>query len=143
MKVLNVNDLPDSRKVNFHAGISNRILLASDGMGFSLTKTVIQPGIRAFQHYKNHYEACYCISGKALLESAKTGQYWSIHPGMCYVLDSHDPHYFEALEETVLICVFNPPLVGSEIHDANGSYPTANSSIGELLQGSPLAITGF
>lgn len=143
MKVLNVKDLPASRKVDFHAGVSNRILLASDGMGFTLTKTVIQPGVRAFQHYKNHHEACYCVSGKALLENATTGEYWSIYPGMCYVLDEHDPHYFEALEETVLICVFNPPLVGREVHGPDGSYAPGGVSVADLLQGSSLALTGY
>jgi L-ectoine synthase len=123
MKVIHTNDLTADRKVKFHAGISNRILLAQDGMGYSLTKTVIAPGNRVFQHYKNHLEACYCVSGKALLTNATTGEYWAIAPDVTYVLDKNDPHYFEALEETVLICVFNPPLSGQEIHDKDGSYP--------------------
>jgi L-ectoine synthase len=123
MKVIHTNQLPADRKVKFHAGISNRILLAQDGMGYSLTKTVIEPSNRVFQHYKNHLEACYCVSGKALLTNAITGQYWAIAPDVTYVLDKNDPHYFEALEETVLICVFNPPLSGQEIHDKDGSYP--------------------
>ena len=41
---------------------------------------------------------------------------------MTYVLDDYDPHYFEAHEKTVLICVFNPPLTGKEIHQEDGSY---------------------
>jgi len=124
MKVIHTKDLPDDRKVKMHAGVSNRILLESDGMGYSLTKTCITPSAgRVFQHYKNHLEACYCVSGKALLTNAVTGQYWAIGPDVTYVLDQNDPHYFEALEETVLICVFNPPLSGQEIHDKNGSYP--------------------
>ena len=45
---------------------------------------------------------------------------------MPYVVDKHDAHYFTAMEETTLICVFNPPLVGKEIHDESGSYPAAN-----------------
>lgn len=143
MKAFNVDSLPPSRKVKFHAGVSNRMLLASDGMGYTMTKTVIEPGVRAFQHYKHHLETCYCVSGRAILEDAKTGQFWSIYPGMCYVLDGNDPHYFEALETTVLICVFNPPLVGSETHRADGSYAPALDSIGEALQGSSLAATGY
>lgn len=143
MKIINVNDLPDSRKIKFQSGVSNRILLASDGMGYTLTKTVIKPGVRAFQHYKHHLEACYCIVGKALLENAKTGEYFSIYPGMCYVLDENDPHYFEALEETVLICVFNPPLTGAEVHLADGSYAPAAQAVGDLMQRSSLAISGY
>jgi L-ectoine synthase len=42
-----------------------------------------------------------------------------------YVLDDHDDHTFETLEDTVLISVFNPPVTGAEVHDANGSYAPA------------------
>lgn len=122
MKVINTNDLDQSRKVQFHSGVSNRILLKSDNMGFSMTKTVITPGKKVFQHYKNHLEACYCVSGSATLTNHVTGEEFHIGPDVTYVLDKNDPHWFEAHEETVLICTFNPPLVGSEIHKEDGSY---------------------
>jgi mannose-6-phosphate isomerase-like protein (cupin superfamily) len=122
MKVIRTSDLEPSRKVNFHAGVSNRILLESDGVGFTLTKTVIRPGQKDFQHYKNHMESCYCVSGRATLTNALTGEEFTIEPDVTYTLDKHDPHYFEAHEETVLICVFNPPLKGQEIHDSEGAY---------------------
>lgn len=122
MKFIRTNELPEQRKVAFHAGVSNRILLASDGMGFSLTKTVIRPGEKKFQHYKSHLEACYCVSGLAELTNAETGQKFTIMPDTTYVLDKNDPHFFEAFKETVLICVFNPPLKGMETHQEDGSY---------------------
>lgn len=122
MKVIRTSELPDSRKVAFHAGTSNRILLNEDGMGYTLTKTVIRPGQKDFQHYKNHLESCYCVSGSATLTNAKTGEEFKIEPDVTYVLDQYDPHYFEAHEETVLICVFNPPLKGREVHQEDGSY---------------------
>tara|TARA_R110000782_G_scaffold270483_1_gene371824 strand:- start:29077 stop:29451 length:375 start_codon:yes stop_codon:yes gene_type:complete len=122
MKIIKTQELPLERKVRFHSGISNRLLLASDGMGYSLTKTEIEAGKRVFQHYKNHLEACYCVSGKAILTDAVTGEDILIEPDTTYVLDDYDPHYFEAIEDTVLICVFNPPLKGSEIHKEDGSY---------------------
>lgn len=133
MKVVHTKDLPESRKVKMHAGVSNRILLAEDNMGFSMTKTVISPDAgRVFQHYKHHLEACYCVSGKALLTNATTGEYWVIAPDVTYVLDKNDPHYFEALEETVLICTFNPPLTGNEIHQEDGSYRSSKADGGFL-----------
>lgn len=122
MKVINTATLPDDRKVQFHSGTSNRILLESDQMGYTLTKTVIEPGKRVFQHYKNHLESCYCVKGRAILINALTGEEHIIEPDVTYVLDKNDPHYFEAFEETVLICVFNPPLTGQEIHREDGSY---------------------
>lgn len=133
MKVVHTKDLPESRKVKMHAGVSNRILLAEDNMGFSMTKTVISPEAgRVFQHYKHHLEACYCVSGKAILTNATTGEYWAIAPDVTYVLDKNDPHYFEALEETVLICTFNPPLTGNEIHQEDGSYRSSKADGGFL-----------
>lgn len=124
MKVINTNDLPGNRKVKFHAGVSNRIILDEDNLGFSLTKTVVEPSAgKVFQHYKNHQESCYCVSGKATLTNAITGEEFLITADTTYILDKNDPHYFEAHETTVLICTFNPPLVGNEIHDENGSYP--------------------
>lgn len=126
MKVINTNTLSPDRKVKFHSGVSNRILLDSDGMGYTMTKTVITPGKRVFQHYKNHLESCYCVSGRATLTNAITGEEFEIREDVTYVLDKNDPHYFEAHEETVLICVFNPPLTGQEIHDSEGSYKAKN-----------------
>lgn len=122
MKVINVNELPQERKVRFHSGVSHRILLENDGMGYTMTKTVIEPGKRVFQHYKNHLETCYCVYGSATLTNATTGEEHRIGPDITYVLDKNDPHWFEAHEETVLICTFNPPLTGQEIHGDDGSY---------------------
>lgn len=123
MKVIRTQSLTEDRKVEFHAGVSNRILLESDGMGYTMTKTVIKPEAgKVFQHYKHHLESCYCVSGKATLTDAKTGEEFLIEPDTTYVLDKNDPHYFEAHEETVLICTFNPPLTGQETHQEDGSY---------------------
>lgn len=126
MKVINLNSIEESRKVKFHAGVSNRILLESDGMGYTMTKTVIEPNNKQFQHYKNHLESCYCVSGLATLTNAITGEEFEIKPDVTYVLDKNDPHYFEAHETTTLICVFNPPLKGQEIHQDDGSYAVDN-----------------
>ena len=59
MKVIDTFDMPEDRVVEYSAGVSNRILLSEDGMGYTMTRTVIQPGVRNFQHYKNHLENCY------------------------------------------------------------------------------------
>lgn len=128
MKVIKTENLDSARKVEFHAGISHRIILDEDGMGYTLTKTVIQPSAgRVFQHYKNHLESCYCVTGRATLTDASTGERYEIGPDTTYILDKHDAHYFEAHEETVLICTFNPPLTGAEVHDEDGSYPAKDS----------------
>lgn len=124
MKVIVTSELEDSRVVHCPNGgfVSNRILLKTDGMGYGLTKTVIPPGRVNRWHYKNHLESCYCVSGKGILINERTEESFSIYPDVTYVLDNNDPHTFEAVEEVVLICVFNPPLTGQEVHRDDGSY---------------------
>lgn len=99
MKIIDINNLPDDRKVKFHSGVSHRILLKSDGMGYTLTRTVIDAGIRVFQHYKHHLESCLCVSGHATLENAGTGEKFTIKPGICYVLDKYDPHFLRLMKK--------------------------------------------
>jgi L-ectoine synthase len=103
--------------------ISHRYLLESDRMGYTMTETRI-PKCEAWHywHYKNHLEACLCVSGAALIKNALSGEVHRIEPGTLYALDCNDPHYFKAIEDTVLVCVFNPPLKGTELHREDGSY---------------------
>lgn len=109
-----------------HGGFTSfRFLLARDGMGFSLHKTVIPKGPSQHWHYTQHVEACYCVSGHGRLTNLTTGEVYGIVPDTCYILDQHDDHTFEALEDTVLISVFNPPVTGQEVHLADGSYLSA------------------
>lgn len=125
MKIVKIDDIKNTdREVSCPNGgfTSNRILLKSDGMGFGMTKTVIPPNGKQHWHYKNHLESCYCVSGYGILTDIKTGEEHEIMPDTTYVLDKNDDHYFEAIEEVVLICVFNPPLTGGEIHQEDGSY---------------------
>ena len=125
MKIITFEDIKETeREVHCPSGgfISYRYLLRSDGFGFSLHKTVIPKGEPQFWHYKNHLESCYCISGHGILTDLDNMVTHEILPGTVYALDSHDAHFFQALEETVLLCVFNPPLVGDETHSDDGSY---------------------
>lgn len=126
MKIIHVENLKNSeRDIHCPNGgfRSLRALLASDGMGFSMHKTLI-PSHKGPQHwhYKNHLEACYCVSGVGRITNLSTGETFYIIPDTVYVLDKHDDHTFEALEDVVLISVFNPPVTGKEVHGADGSY---------------------
>jgi len=125
MKILNATQLPDDRVVQCPRGgfTSHRLVVETDGMGYSMTKTVIHPGKPHRWHYQHHLETCYCVSGKGLLINEATQEIIAVGPDVTYVLDKHDAHTFEALEPTTLICVFNPPLKGDELHDENDSYP--------------------
>ncbi len=102
---------------------SRRLLLASDGMGFSLTDTIIQKGAVLELEYTHHLEACYCIEGKGQIR-ANTEETWhSIEPFTLYALDQNDRHLVRATDADLrLVCVFNPPLSGGEVHREDGSY---------------------
>lgn len=124
MKVINSFELPEERIVNCPKGgfISHRMLLESDNMGYSVTRTVVPKKGQQFWHYKNHLETCYCVSGFGILVNRETKEVYYISPGIAYVLDKNDAHTFDAMEETTLICIFNPPLKGAEVHKEDGSY---------------------
>lgn len=125
MKVFNANDLDSTRIANCpkNGFTSYRLVTEADGMGYTMTKTLVHPGKPQRWHYRHHLESCYCISGKGELTNELTGEMHEITPDSVYVLDKHDPHIFNAIEPTLLICVFNPPLQGDELHDKADSYP--------------------
>lgn len=105
--------------------ISRRMLVASDGMGYSLNDTVILAGAELTLEYKHHYEACYCIAGKGSITAQADGITHELEPFTLYALDQHDLHTVRAHEDLRLICVFNPALNGREVHRADGSYAPA------------------
>lgn len=126
MKVINVKELSGtSREVKCPDGgfTSLRPILKRDGMGYSITITTIYPEAGPqIWHYKRHLESCYCVSGNGLLLNMQTGEIHNIHSGVIYILDNHDKHQFTALTKVELVCVFNPPLFGNEIHKKDRSY---------------------
>jgi L-ectoine synthase len=105
---------------------SVRLLLADDGMGFSFHITTIEGGSEHTFHYKNHFESVYCISGEGEIEDLATGKVHQITPGVMYALNLHDKHTLRARRELVLACCFNPPVTGTEVHRADGSYAAAD-----------------
>lgn len=101
---------------------STRLLLRDDGMGFTMTETVIEPGMDEALWYKHHLEACFCVEGEAEVEDLDTGEMHAIGPGTLYALDRHDRHRLRSKTRVRLICVFTPALRGDETHDEDGSY---------------------
>ncbi len=108
---------------------STRLLLKEDGMGFSFHITTIFKGADFGMHYQNHLESVYCISGHGEVETLDDGNVYPIEPGTVYILDKHDRHILRAFEEMKLACVFNPPLNGKEVHNAEGAYELEADSI--------------
>jgi len=138
VKVFTLNQIPNDQKVDYKSGQSYRLTVERDGCGYTMTKTVIAPGVKSYQHYKHHHETCYCVSGKGHLIHSDTGEKYEITPDTTYVLDKHDPHYFEAEKETVLICTFAPALKGREVHREDGSYEPSERSPVYNVQSVPI-----
>ena len=110
------------RRVVSNGWESTRLLLKSDGMGFSFHITTIYEGANLEMHYQNHLESVYCISGEGEIEDLADGRVYPIGPGTIYALDQHDKHILRAFKEMKMACVFNPPLHGKEVHNAQGAY---------------------
>jgi L-ectoine synthase len=104
--------------VEWGNGLSTRLLVAADGMGYSLTDTLVRAGTKSPLQYRNHLEACYCVEGSGLVVDAD-GNEFPITPGTMYALDKHDEHWLIASpkEDLRLICVFTPALQGDETHN--------------------------
>lgn len=111
------------REIKTETWSSRRLLLKSDGVGFSLHDTIIHPGTETLIWYRHHIEAVYCIEGEGEVEVTDTGVIYPIRAGTLYTLNGHERHLLRAVTQLRMICVFNPPLTGRETHDAQGVYP--------------------
>jgi L-ectoine synthase len=103
---------------------SRRLLLRDDGMGFSLHDTVVEGGAELDMEYRHHLEACYVMQGTAEITDLATGEQHQLRPGSLYALDEHDAHVLRVTDELRLVCVFNPPLAGTEPHVGGGYGPS-------------------
>jgi L-ectoine synthase len=128
MIVRDLNELKNTdRAVSDAQWTSVRMLLADDGMGFSFHITYLEAGSEHTFEYKNHFESVFCMQGKGSITDLKTGKTYQITPGVMYALNEHDRHILRAEEELVMACVFNPPVTGKEVHQADGSYALVDS----------------
>jgi len=131
MIVRNLDDITGTENdVDVKNWRSRRLLLKKDGMGFSLHDTVIRAGTETTIWYRNHLEAVYCIEGEGEIELAAGGSVYPVKAGVMYALSGHEKHYLRARTDMRMICVFNPPCTGREIHDETGCYPLIEDNSG-------------
>jgi L-ectoine synthase len=131
MIVRDLNEAKNTERHVFSEGWDSvRLLLKSDGMGFSFHITTIHAGAELKMHYKNHLESVYCLAGTGSIEDCATGESHRIRPGVVYALDKNDLHVLRANSEEpmVMACVFSPPVTGNEVHQADGSYALASEA---------------
>ena len=105
---------------------SRRLLLADDGLGYSLHDTFVKAGTEQRLEYKNHVESNYCFSGTGEVENVATGEVFPLAPGSLYVLDNNEAHILRAHTDMRLVCIFTPALTGTETHDESGSYAASD-----------------
>ena len=113
----------DARKVALAGPRVNtsRYINRDDGCGFSVSFP--RGSADGVLWYKNHVEANYILEGEPSVEDLTTGEKWNLGPGSLYVVGPRDRHRLKSTDEIYLMSVFNPPIVGDETHDADGSYP--------------------
>lgn len=126
MIVKHYNDLAGTKNetsLGNGRAITRRFLLAEDGVGFTLSDIRMKAGETAPLWYKHHIEANYIIEGEGTLEVLDTGASFELEPGVMYCLNQHERHRIICRTAIRMICVFNPPLIGGEVHDGSGTYP--------------------
>lgn len=111
---------------------SKRIILADDRVGFSLHETVMYAGTETSMWYANHVEAVLCVEGEGEVTDDGTGTTYPVSPGVLYLLDGHERHTVRPRTDLRFVCVFNPPVTGREVHDADGAYPLLTETEGEV-----------
>ena len=122
-----VTTVEEKRKTECHVTgpgwTSTRLIVRSDGMGYSVHDTMVLEGAELHLHYKHHLETNYCVSGEGEVVDVETGATYPIGPGSVYALDKNDRHIVRAIKGNLhLVCVFNPALSGQETHRQDGSY---------------------
>jgi L-ectoine synthase len=102
---------------------SKRIVLANDGIGFSVHETILKAGSVNDFWYANHVEAVFITKGEAELYDKDNDKTYQLEPGSIYVLNGNEKHQLRPKTDLHTVCVFNPPVTGREVHDENGVYP--------------------
>ncbi|MFC4402109.1 ectoine synthase [Gracilibacillus xinjiangensis] len=124
MKVVKLQDiLGTEHDVDGGNWVSRRLINKDVGMGYSVNDTIIKAGTETHIWYKNHLETVYCIEGEGEVVTLSDNKVWPINKDTLYALDKNDEHLLRAKTDMRMVCVFNPPLTGNEVHDENGVYP--------------------
>ena len=103
---------------------SRRLILAADGMEYSVHDTEIAPEQALHMWYKHHLETVLITEGSGEIEDLGTGKTHELKPGVMYALNEHDKHILRSGKDGLrMTCVFHPALVAPDTHQEAGSYP--------------------
>jgi len=96
---------------------SRRLVLAKDGLPFSIHETTVAAGTELHLCYQRHSETVYCIEGRASVENLDEGKTYRVGPGTLYSVGIGDDHILRIEEDTRFLCIFEPALEGQEEAD--------------------------
>lgn len=109
--------LGTDRDVHGEGWKSRRLVLAEDGLPFSVHETLVEAGRSLRFTYRAHSETVYCVEGRAMVEDVARGRVTELRPGSLYSVAIGDDHFVTAESDVTFVCVFAPPLVGAEEAD--------------------------
>ena len=93
---------------------SRRLILAGDGMGYSVHETTVDAGVLLHQNYTDHRETVYCLAGRGTLTDVDGERAVGLGPGSTYSADIGDEHILSCDTEMKFLVIFTPPLEGDE-----------------------------
>jgi L-ectoine synthase len=96
---------------------SRRLVLAEDGLPFSMHETIVEAGSELSFAYRSHSETVYCVQGNGSVQDVARGTTTQLEPGSLYSVGIGDEHVLRAGTEMTFLCVFAPPLLGRESAD--------------------------
>ena len=105
------------RDVHGAAWRSRRLVVAEDGLNYSFHVTTLDDGARLQFEYSDHRETVFCIEGEGTIEDLTAGRTEKLTPGSIYSAGIGEPHVITAHTAMRLVCVFDPPLIGTEEAD--------------------------
>ncbi len=100
-----------------------KLLTSAEGLGFALSDVRFQAGREADLWYRNHWEANIVLAGTVEITDATSGKVHTVGADGVYCVGPDDKHHLKAVTDVHLLSIFNPPLAGTEVHDADGAYP--------------------
>lgn len=96
---------------------SLRLVLAGDGLPFSVHETVVEAGSELRFRYRAHSETVYCVEGEGSLEDVAGARVLPLAPGTLYSVGIGEEHVLRARTDIRFLCIFEPALEGSEEAD--------------------------
>lgn len=91
------------------------LLLKADGLGFTVTRTMIHPA-KDFEpfHDKDHVQAYYCIRGNGTVKDSRGNEH-KIKPGFFFAAEKAEKHWIKAKDTLVLLCTISPAIAANEM----------------------------